>query len=131
KELATALLTAAGFNEVRKDARLPAGLAADLSAVDASGRVWWFDVVGGYTTSRPGLRRSELLWRTMAKAAAVAEADGAAPFVVLTSAAPTTVATGRAALEAVTGPGRPIRDVIVMDEPSAAERLRALQAWSG
>jgi DNA modification methylase len=128
KELAATVLREAGFAELRKDPRLPAGLTADLAAVDPGGRIWWFDVVGGFTTSRPGLRRAELLWRTLAKAAVIAESGAETPFVVLTSALPTNAAGGRAALDVLRGPGRPIREVLVMQDPTTISRLRELAA---
>ena len=53
-------------------------------AVAPTGAVWWFEVVGGRTSNRPGAQRIELLWRAISKAAIVREVDPSAGFVVLT-----------------------------------------------
>ena len=54
REVVAAMLADAGFGEVERDPRLPAGLDVSLSAHDRSGARWYFDVAGGFTSSRPG-----------------------------------------------------------------------------
>ena len=94
-----------------------------LSAVDAKGRRWWFEVVGGRTSNRPGAQRVELLWRAIAKGAVVHATDPAARFGVLTVGMPTAVAGGKA-LAAVTGPKRAVALVADLLADDAVARLR-------
>ena len=124
KDLAKALLADAGYTDVGDDAKVLTGVQPTLSAVDAKGRRWWFEVVGGRTSNRPGAQRIELLWRAIAKGAVVREADPAARFGVLTAGLPAT-ASGGAALKAVTGPKRPVAVVVDVLADDAVARLRA------
>src|SRR5262249_13320404 len=68
-ERATALLSAAGFAVDPKGRRRPGGRAGALVATDPAGREWLVDVVGGFTLARPGLRRTDVLERTLGRAA--------------------------------------------------------------
>jgi DNA modification methylase len=121
KELARQLICAAGFTDVREKRRQPGGVEVAYTALDGNGRRWLFDVAGGFTTHRGGLKRTEQLWRVIAKAA-VLQASGASRFVVLTSGD----ASGIEALEAVTGERRPIAEVVDITAKSSMQRLRTL-----
>ena len=123
KDLAMTVLGEAGFTDISDDHKVVTGVEPTLSAVDRKGRRWWFEVVGGRTSNRPGAQRIELLWRAIAKSAVAHEADAEARFAVLTVGLPT-AATGGAALAAVTGPRRPVRVVVDLLAADAAERLR-------
>ena len=103
KELAKWLLAEAGFTQIDDDATLVPGVVPTLRATGASGTVWWFEVVGGRTSNRPGAQRVELLWRAISKGAIVREVDPSCGFAVLTVDQPTAASGGRA-LAAVTGP---------------------------
>ena len=35
-------------------------------ATDADGAVWLFDVSGAFSSTRPGLKRMDVLWKTLA-----------------------------------------------------------------
>ena len=105
KEIAKWLLAEAGFREIDDQATVMPAVAPTLRAVDAGGRTWWFEVVGGRTSNRPGAQRLDLLWRAISKAAIVREADPSSGFVVLAVDEPA-VASGGRALAAVTGPGQ-------------------------
>jgi hypothetical protein len=48
------------------------------------------------------------------------------PFVLLTTDRPAKGSAGRRALEAATGPGRPVYDTIELLDPADHERLRGL-----
>ncbi len=104
KEIAKWLLAEAGFREIDDQATVMPAVAPTLHAVDAGGRTWWFEVVGGRTSNRPGAQRLDLLWRAISKAAIVREADPSSGFVLLAVDEPA-VASGGRALAAVTGPG--------------------------
>ena len=124
KDLAKARLVQAGYTAVRDDAKVLSGVVPTLSAVDATGRRWWFEVVGGRTTNRPGAQRIELLWRAIAKGAVVHEVDPSARFGVLTTGLPAT-ASGGGALKAVTGADRPVAVVIDVLADDSVALLRA------
>ena len=124
KALAKSLLADAGFLDVTDEGKVLPGVAPTLAAVDSKGRRWWFEVVGGRTTNRPGAQRIELLWRAIAKGAVVREVDPAARFGVLTTGLPAS-ASGGSALKAVTGPKKPVAVVVDVLAPDAVAVLRA------
>src|SRR5690606_6187948 len=121
-------LVQAGFVDVADGPRSGSGGAeVDLVARDAAGRTWSFIVPGGFTTTRPGLQRSDALWKAIGSAAvlhAAGDGDGASRHcAVLTPARPALGSAGAAALAAVTGPGKPIDDVIVLTDADDLDRL--------
>ncbi len=125
KELAKAVLAEAGFTAINDKAVVVTGVQPTLSAVDAKGRRWWFEVAGGRTSNRPGAQRVELLWRAIAKGAVVQAADPKARYGVLTVGLPTAAAGGKA-LAAVTGPKHPVAVVLDLLASDAAARLRTV-----
>lgn len=125
KDLAVAMLQSCGFTEVSDDAKVVPGVEPTLRGTDRRGRPWLFEVVGGRTSNRPGAQRIELVWRAIAKASVAHEADPAVGFAVLTVGLPAAQSGGRA-LEAVTGRGRPVADVIDLMAADAPSRLAAL-----
>ncbi|MCY7298822.1 MAG: site-specific DNA-methyltransferase [Ilumatobacteraceae bacterium] len=124
KDLARSLLADAGYTAISDEAKVLTGVQPTLSALDAKGRRWWFEVVGGRTSNRPGAQRIELLWRAIAKGAIVREADPSARFGVLTTGLPAS-ASGGSALKAVTGPKKPVAVVIDVMAADAVASLRA------
>jgi site-specific DNA-methyltransferase (adenine-specific) len=125
KDLAEALLSDAGFRNIVGDRKVLPGVVPTLSATDGKGRRWFFEVVGGRTTNRPGAQRIELLWRAIAKGAVVHEAEPKARFGVLTVGLPAGPAGGRA-LAAVTGPRKPVAAVVDLLAADAREVLTGL-----
>ncbi len=125
KDVAKSLLADAGYTDISDEAKVLAGVQPTLSALDAKGRRWWFEVVGGRTSNRPGAQRIELLWRAIAKGAIVHEADPSARFGVLTAGLPAS-ASGGTALRAVTGPKKPVAVVIDVMSADAVAALRAV-----
>ncbi len=125
KELAGILLEGCGFVDIRTDVKVPGpGIELSFVALDRAGRRWAFDVCGAFTTSRAGLRRTEVLWKVLGKAAVLQAAGKHLPLVLLTTDAPAPGSSGSAALEAVRGPGRPVFDVIELLNARDHERLR-------
>ncbi|HLI54372.1 MAG TPA: site-specific DNA-methyltransferase [Acidimicrobiales bacterium] len=124
KELAASAVEAAGFTNVQSDRRQPGGVVVALTARDRHGDPWLFDLVGGFTTHRPGLERADVLWKALGRAALLREAVGA-PLVWLT---PAVAKRGPAAdvLERVVGPGKPVRAVIDLGTPGGLQVLTAL-----
>jgi hypothetical protein len=125
RDLARARLVDAGFREVADGERVVTGVEPTLQAVDARGRRWLFEVVGGRTTNRPGAQRIELLWRAIAKGAVVRAAEPTHHYAVLTCAVPTAASGGRA-LEIVTGPDQPVQAVIDLLAEDSLDELIAI-----
>jgi site-specific DNA-methyltransferase (adenine-specific) len=125
KDVAHEALAQAGFTGIEAGVPLPGGLSVTFRAADDAGRPWLFDVPGGFTSTRPGLRRTEVLWRTLGKAAVLHEVDEKTPFVVLAAGLPAAGTEGAHALRPVTGPGKAITAVVDLTDPSDVERLVA------
>ena len=133
RALAEEILKRCGFGSIREKVRCPGGVQVNFEAIDGSGRRWRFDVSGAFTiTQRPGLRRTDTLWKALGKAAALHFAERAVgdpsppPLVLLTTDRPARNSAGRRALAAMTGIGMPIRDVIEMLDPDDLARLADL-----
>lgn len=125
KDLAESLLADAGFTDIVDDAKVVTGVVPTLAAKDRHGRRWYFEVVGGRTSNRPGAQRIELLWRAIAKGSVVHEAEPKARFAVLTVGVPAAAAGGKA-LDAVTGAKKPVAAVIDLMADDAVASLAAL-----
>lgn len=122
-DLAGWLLAAAGFTDIQKGKRRPGGVSVSFTGRDTSGRLWLFDVVGGFTTHRPGLERADTLWKALGKAAVLHQSTDA-PLVLLTAGVPR--GAGAEALDRLVGPGRPVTAVIPLVEPGGLDLLRAI-----
>ena len=122
-KLAEELLLAAGFQDVAVGHRVRrTGVAVSLMAADARGARWYFDVAGAATSHRGGLVKTDVVWRTLGRAAAVvAHLDG--PFVVLTTALAREGTSGDLALRSA-GPST-VYDVINLTDAQALARLGA------
>jgi DNA modification methylase len=125
REAAGILLAGCGFVDIRTDVKLP-GLGIELSflAKDQTGAPWGFDVAGGFTSGRTGLRKADTLWRAVGKAAVLHQAPDNLRLVLLTTGIPAKGSAGYRALNVVKGPGRPVFDVIDLLNIDDRERLR-------
>jgi len=128
-EQAVTLLTAAGFTVDAAARRKSGGVDVALVATDSSGHEWLVDVVGGFTVARPGLRRTDVLERTLGRAARLS-AYGTHRLLILATHMPGRRSAGAAALAA--GRGRLYVDVlpVELEEPTVA-RLRAYATAGG
>jgi len=125
KEVAGLVLRQCGFSDVRPDVRYPGlGVGVSFVARGTSGADWAFEVAGGFTTTRAGLKRADILWKVLGKAAVLHEARGGLPLVLLTTDVPVKGSAGDAALRAVLGPGRAIHDVVELLSAEGSDRLR-------
>lgn len=125
RDLARELLENCGFRDIKEKRVFPEGVEVNFEATDRGRATWLFDVSGGFTSSRPGLRRPDTLWKALGKAAVLgASQPGKLRFVLLTTDAPTRGSAGDKALRAVVGKGKPVRDVIELSSPADLERLR-------
>ena len=126
KDLAGILLASSGFVDVQADFKLARlGIGLSFLALDQIGGQWAFDVSGAFTSNRSGLRRSDTLWKALGTAAVLREGRPELPLVLLTTDLPARASAGRVALEAMTGPGRPVFDSIELLDPKARQRLHA------
>ena len=74
-DVAEAILEACGFCDIEAGVAMRnLGLSVDFRARDADGAFWLFELCGAFSATRPGLRRPEVLWRALGKAAVLHEA---------------------------------------------------------
>jgi modification methylase len=123
RELAAALLEASGFEIVKTDQRLAGGVEVNFVAVDSTGRRWFFDVSGAFTSTRGGLRRTDTLWKALGKAAIVrATQVDDYRLVFLTTDLPEPGSSGDAALKAAIQDGLCLA-ALLMRDPEHQRRL--------
>ncbi|MDQ3469579.1 MAG: site-specific DNA-methyltransferase [Actinomycetota bacterium] len=123
-------VTAAGFTITGRKRRVPGtAVTVALTATDAAGAPWYFEVAGAGTEHRPGLTRPDVVWRTLGRLAALRGGTGGSiPIVVLTPRLPRRRSEGDTAIRAA---GRDACfDIVELGSPSGAARL-ARYAASG
>ena len=92
------------------------------------GRQWYVDVAGAFTNARPGMRRIDVLWRTLGRAHVLANGHAGDDLrdrprlLILTPRLPKKGAEGDRALRAAGGTG--FFDVLEMFDDEALVRLR-------
>ncbi len=124
QELAWTVLAESGFCDIQDRVSLDGGVEVNYSALDQRGHRWLFDVSGAFgVTQRPGLRRTDTLWKAIGRAAVLHSRPVQEPLVLLTTDRPAPASAGQSALDAVTGEGKPIRAVIEMGDLEDLERL--------
>jgi DNA modification methylase len=129
KDVAASLLECCGFEDIKPDVRLSqGGVEVNFKAYDQAGRPWFFDVSGGFTSNRPGLKRTDTLWKALGKAAVLREIEPKIRLVLLTTDPPTKGSSGDTALNVLCGPAKPISDVIRMQSAEDQHRLRRYAA---
>lgn len=125
--MAKAVLLQCGFSRIEEKVRKPCGVEVNFEAVDRAGNKWFFDVSGAFSlTQRPGLRRTDTLWKALGKAAVLHSAEPDTPLVLLTTDRPAPSSAGHRALQSLTGVDKPVRDVIRMLSQDDLGRLAAL-----
>ena len=102
QRLARDALEDAGFEILRTNPRIgPLGIQFNFLVENRRGQKWYVDVSGAFTTVRPGLRRTDTLWKTLGRAHVHFMAGDGTPLLVMTSNLPKPGSEGRKALEAV------------------------------
>jgi DNA modification methylase len=125
KDLARMLLESCDFTEIRSDVKLSRlGIELSFVASDQTGQEWAFDVSGAFSSSQPGLRRTDTLWKVLGKASVLHHGRPDLPLILLTTDAPNRGSAGSAALTALRQPGGPVFDLIELLVPKDHERLR-------
>ena len=124
QEMAEAVLRGCGFAPVKDKVRRVRGVQVNFEAFDQKGGRWLFDVSGAFSvTQRPGLRRTDTLWKALGKAAVLKSARPDTRLILLTTDKPAPNSSGHRALKALTGLDKPVRAVIGMLSPDDLERL--------
>jgi DNA modification methylase len=125
-DVARLVLEQAGFTRIESRNLLVRGVPVDLRAADAAGQRWLFDVVGGFSTEQPGLRRNEVLWRALGKASSLVAAQPGLRFVLFTTELPL---PGTAGAKAIAGArGTSVVDVVdLLDDDDVARFQREVQ----
>lgn len=127
QELAESLLGHCGFGEeLRSGVRYPVGVEANFVGVDAAGCEWVFDVSGAFSSTRPGLARTDTLWKALGKAAILRtqfpDHDRPCRYVLLTTDLPTRGSAGGKALREAHATGL-IWDVLLLDQPETVAAM--------
>jgi DNA modification methylase len=127
-ELARRALEVCGFEHIERNVSYgDLGVAVDFRARDAKGGLWLFELSGGFSVTRPGLRRPDVLWKALGKASVLHEArrggkrKDLAPLIVLSTDVPVAGSAGAKSLQAVHG--GPVHDVLELLDPDAMNRL--------
>ncbi|MEO6988933.1 MAG: site-specific DNA-methyltransferase [Aquihabitans sp.] len=134
QELVAQLLAQCGFaGKVREKQKFPVGVEVNFLADDVDGGQWIFDVWGAFSSSRPGLKRTDTLWKALGKAAILATEfpDLAEPcrYVLLSTDLPPRASAGGKALIAAHQSGL-VWDVLLVDEPATVAELLHLASGS-
>jgi DNA modification methylase len=125
KDLARMLLESCEFVDIRSDVKFSRlGIELSFLAFDQTGHEWAFDVSGAFSSSQPGLRRADTLWKMLGKAAVLHQGRPELPLVVLTTEVPNRGSAGAAALDALRQPGGPVFDLVELLGSADHERLR-------
>jgi site-specific DNA-methyltransferase (adenine-specific) len=124
QEIARKVLVECHFTVIRENHRTKSGAEVDFVVVDEDGDEWYVDVSGAFTSTRGGLRRTDTLWKSLGKAAALKTEETDHPILLLTTDLPLPGSAGDAALRAVRGAeGGVIHDAIEMLSESGLARL--------
>lgn len=103
KEIARAVIEHCGFEIAGENERVSSAVEINFVARDRAGERWFFDVSGAFTTIRPGLRRTDTLWKSLGRASVVKAATGSNRVILLTTHLPQSGGAGLAALKAARG----------------------------
>jgi site-specific DNA-methyltransferase (adenine-specific) len=105
QDIAQRRLEEAGFTIVRRNARIKRlGLTVNFVTADSDGVEWYFDVSGAFTSVRPGLMRTDTVWKCLGRAHVLAN-NNKTPVVFLTSNLPKQGTDGDRALRNATPKG--------------------------
>jgi site-specific DNA-methyltransferase (adenine-specific) len=134
KELARQALDSAGFTAITPDVTFgDLGVQVSFRAIDTNGAVWLFDVSGAYSSTRPGLKRMDVLWKTLGRAGVLHEArrrhpdrDDLGPLVLLSTDVPPARSAGGRVLRTVRPDDHsgPVHDVIELLDGEGMARLQ-------
>ncbi len=125
-DIAEQVLVAAGFEIVKEKVKIPRlGLQFNFLVADADGRQYYVDVSGAFTTVRPGLMRTDTLWKLLGRVhvlKAREDSQNRSRVLVLTSNLPNAGSEGDKALRAV-GPHGVFDAIEMFDDRAVSQRL--------
>lgn len=125
-DIAERVLTSAGFEIVKEKPKLSKlGLQFNFLVASAEGHQYFVDVSGAFTTVRPGLMRTDTLWKLLGRVHVLkSQEDAVHPsrVLVLTSNLPNQGSEGDKALRAV-GPNQVFDAIEMFDEKGGVKRL--------
>jgi DNA modification methylase len=123
QDIALRHLQDAGFAGIEASPRLKGGLQFNFRVTAEEDLAEWFvDVSGAFSTSRPGLMRTDTLWKMLGRLHVLRAIDSRAKLLVLTTDLPRAGSEGDKALREV-GPSG-IFDLIELYDPAGQARLR-------
>lgn len=123
RDVAKGMLEACGFSDLRDDVALKdQGISVELTALDQAGQRWGFELAGAFSSTRPGLRRADTLWKALGRAAVASQE---LPMVLLSTDAPSPGSPGARALDTAVRNGT-VRAVVGLLDDNGADRLAAL-----
>jgi len=122
-DIAESVLFEAGFEVVKRNVVLRGSRVSYpfLVTDKAKGISWYVDVAGAFTTSRAGMRRSDVLWRTLGRAHILTINEPDSRLLILTAYLPVSGSDGDRALRSIGGNG--LFDVIEMFDEADLLRL--------
>jgi len=133
KALAREVLEEFGFADIEAETKYPdLGVEVNFRARDQRGGLWLFDVSGAFSSTRPGLKRTDTLWKALGKATVLHQARNhtpkrgdLGPLVLLSTDLPPRNSSGRRALESVTSQDgtAPVHDFIEILDADGLTRL--------
>ena len=132
RSLMLALLTQCGFTIEKRGYTLEgAGVTVDAFARDVAGQPYYFGFCGDYSGTRPGLCHLPTLWQAIAIGGVLYQVEqkhrmAQAPYCVLTTDLPSARTAAGKALANVSGPARPLHDIIWVDADRDLHRLWSL-----
>ncbi len=104
KAIAREMIVAAGFTDIRSEPAPARGNRRSASSPEiGAGQLWAIDVAGSFTSHRSGLKKTDVLWKALGKAAVLREVSHT-PLLLLTAGLPGPGSPGAKALKQVTGP---------------------------
>lgn len=116
-----------------RDVKRNGSVEIDFDSQTADGQTWYFDVSGGFTSGRAGLRRTDTVWKALGRAALCRSVDPGQPkvnYVLLTTHLPPKGSAGWKALVEAQKSGL-IFDAVDMLSSEGREQLRRYVAAGG
>jgi site-specific DNA-methyltransferase (adenine-specific) len=132
-DLARVVLEDCGFEIIEDKPKVKgAGVQFDFLVASRGGRRWYVDVSGAFTTVRPGLMRTDTLWKALGRIHVVKQLhdDGQdrAEIIIITSNLPKPGSEGQVALRAA-GPSSVFDAIEMFDDRNGVARLRSYAGY--
>jgi site-specific DNA-methyltransferase (adenine-specific) len=133
RELASRTLQECGFSNIENNVKYgDLGVEVTFRAFDQQGTAWLFDVSGAFSSTRPGLKRADTLWKALGRAAVLREARRRNPqradlgaLILLTTDLPPRQSAGGKALAVTRSASGAVHDVIELLDTDGLHRLQA------